>query len=47
MPDLVVIVPTRGRPEAAAALAEAFRETCAADTTLVLVEREDDERLPG
>jgi hypothetical protein len=47
MPDLVVIVPTRGRPEAAAALAEAFRETCAADTTLVLALDEDDERLPG
>ncbi len=42
MADLVVIVPSRGRPEAAADLAEAFRETCTADTRLVFVVDADD-----
>lgn len=34
MPELVVVVPSRGRPEAAAQLAAAFAETCTADTLL-------------
>lgn len=34
MPELVVIVPSRGRPHAVAELVEAFRETCAADWEL-------------
>jgi len=40
--DLVVIVPSRGRPEAAAALARAFADTCTADTALVFAVDEDD-----
>lgn len=35
MSDLVVIVPSRGRPGAVAELAAAFRETCTASTCLV------------
>ena len=46
MADLVVIVPSRGRPEAAQELAEAFAETCTADTLLVFAVDNDDERLP-
>lgn len=42
MPDLVVIVPSRGRPEAARELAEAFAETCTADTRLVVAVDESD-----
>lgn len=42
MPDLVVIVPSRQRPEAARELAEAFVETCTADTALVVVVDDDD-----
>lgn len=42
MSDLVVIVPSRGRPQSAVELAEAFVETCAADTRLVLVVDMDD-----
>ena len=42
MSELVVIVPSRNRPHAAAELAEAFRETCTADTELrVVVDRDD------
>lgn len=42
MADLVVIVPSRGRPEAAAALAQHFKNTCTADTLLVFALDEDD-----
>lgn len=42
MPDLVVIVPSRGRPAAVAALDAAFRETCVADTRIVLALDADD-----
>lgn len=42
MPDLVVIVPSRGRPEAARELAEAFEATCTADTRLVVAVDESD-----
>jgi hypothetical protein len=47
MADLVVIVPSRGRPEAAAELVETFRETCTADTRLVFAVDDDDPSLPG
>lgn len=46
MTDLVVIVPSRGRPQAAAELAEAFTETSTADTRLAWSFDEDDPRLP-
>lgn len=42
MTDLVVVVPSRGRPEAAVALARAFADTCTADTALVFALDEDD-----
>lgn len=42
MADLVVLVPSRGRPDAARALAWAFRTTCTADTLLTFVVDEDD-----
>jgi hypothetical protein len=42
MADLVVIVPSRGRPEAAAELAHAFRLTCTADTRLLVAIDYDD-----
>lgn len=42
MPDLIFLVPTRGRPQAAKELAEAFRDTCAADTALIFVVDKDD-----
>jgi hypothetical protein len=42
MSDLLVIVPSRGRPAAAAELAEAFSDTCTAETELVFaVDRSD------
>jgi len=47
MPDLVVIVPSRGRPEAAEELAATFAETCTADTVLCFAIDDDDPRLPG
>jgi hypothetical protein len=37
MTDLIVIVPSRGRPSAVAEMARAFQETCTADTRLVFV----------
>lgn len=43
--DLVVIVPSRGRPEAAHELAETFAATCTADTELVFGVDSDDPRL--
>jgi hypothetical protein len=42
MADLVVIVPSRGRPDAAAELAEAARRTCSADTLFVIAVDGDD-----
>jgi hypothetical protein len=44
--DLVVIVPSRGRPQAVNELAEAFAQTCAADTDLVFALDSSDERQP-
>lgn len=46
MADLVVIVPSRGRPEAAAELVQSFAETCSADTQLVFAVDESDPRQP-
>lgn len=42
MADLVVIVPSRGRPQAAIELSQAFAETCTADTRLVFAVDDDD-----
>lgn len=42
MADLVIIVPTRDRPEQALALARAFADTCTADTRLVFAVDDDD-----
>ena len=42
MADLVVVVPSRGRPARARALVEAFEATCTADTELVFAVDEDD-----
>lgn len=42
MADLVVIVPSRGRPEAAVALVQAFKATRTADTMLVFAVDESD-----
>jgi len=42
MTDLVVVVPSRGRPEKARALAQVFRDTCSADTQLVFALDDDD-----
>lgn len=42
MTELLVIVPTRGRPAAALELAQAFKDTCTADTHLVFAIDEDD-----
>lgn len=42
MTELVVIVPSRGRPEAAAELVENFRETCTAATFLAFAVDESD-----
>lgn len=45
MPDLVVIIPTRGRPHTVPELVESFRETCREDTHLILAVDEDDPDL--
>jgi hypothetical protein len=45
MADLVVIVPSRGRPEAAAEVAEAFEVTCTADTKLVVALDDNDPKI--
>lgn len=42
MSDLVVIVPSRGRPNAVAELADAFVETCTAGTALIVAVDGDD-----
>jgi hypothetical protein len=44
MADLVVIVPSRGRPEATIALARAFADTCTAGTALSIAIDADDPR---
>ncbi|HEU4541175.1 MAG TPA: hypothetical protein VFR23_08620 [Jiangellaceae bacterium] len=44
MADLVVIVPSRGRPEAVEPLILAFQSTCTADTKLVFAVDDDDPR---
>jgi GT2 family glycosyltransferase len=46
MPDLVVVVPTRGRPERAAELARECIRTCTADTVLLMALDTDDPRAP-
>jgi hypothetical protein len=46
MTELVVIVPSRGRPEAARTLARVFTETCTADTQLVFAIDGDDPERP-
>lgn len=46
MSDLVVIVPSRGRPQAAAELAQTFDATCSTDTELVFAVDRDDPTLP-
>lgn len=45
MADLVVIVPSRGRPTAAAELVQTFNNTCTANTELVFAVDEDDPEL--
>lgn len=42
MADLIVIVPSRGRPQSAIELAEVFKTTCTADTDLVFAVDDDD-----
>ncbi len=42
MPDLIVLVPSRGRPEAAKGFAEAFDMTRTADSVVIFVVDEDD-----
>lgn len=46
MADLVVVVPSRGRPKAAAELAEQCAKTCTADTLLLVVVDSDDPTGP-
>lgn len=45
MPDLVVVVPTRGRPGQAAGLARALERTCTADTWMIAAVDADDPQL--
>lgn len=47
MTDLVVIVPTRDRPESAEQLVRAFADTCTADTELVFALDDNAPSLPG
>jgi hypothetical protein len=42
MPDLVMVVPSRGRPEAVAELALACQATCTANTVLLVAVDQDD-----
>jgi hypothetical protein len=46
MAELVIVVPSRGRPAAAAELAQECVRTCTADTTLLVVVDSDDPTLP-
>src|SRR5678810_656567 len=43
--ELTILTPSRGRPRNAAKMYEAFRETCTADTKLVILVDEDDPTL--
>lgn len=45
MAELTVLTPSRGRPKNAVQMYEAFRETCRADTKLVMIVDEDDPSL--
>jgi hypothetical protein len=45
--DLLLVVPSRGRPQNIARLLEAMDETCRGDTTLVLGLDDDDPELPA
>lgn len=45
MADLVIIVPSRGRPQAARELVEAFADTCTVDTLLAFAVDADDPAL--
>lgn len=47
MADLVVVVPSRGRPDALVDLERVFRETCTAQTRLMVAVDEDDPTLPS
>lgn len=47
MADLVVIVPSRGRPHTVAGMAEAFERTCTADTRLWFAVDDDDPTVEG
>lgn len=42
MPELVVVVPSRGRPHAVSELAGSFHKTCTADTLLIFAVDESD-----
>ncbi len=44
--DLTVLVPSMGRPKNAVRLYESFRETCRADTELLIVCSNNDSQLP-
>lgn len=46
MADLVVVIPSRGRPDAVAELAQQCQRTCTADTVLLVVVDTDDPTLP-
>lgn len=46
VPDLVIVVPSRGRPQAVAELAEQCAKTCTASTVLLVVVDLDDPTLP-
>ena len=46
MPDLLIIVPSRGRPRSIARLLDSVRETSRLDTRLHVAVDEDDETLP-
>jgi len=46
MADLVVVVPSRGRPQQARELADAFQQTCTADTELMFAVDDNDNTLP-
>lgn len=45
MPDLTVVIPSRGRPDAISAMAETFDETCTADTRIVVAVDSDDPKV--
>jgi hypothetical protein len=47
MAEFIMIVPTRGRPQAVRQLAEAFSVTCTVDTQLLIAVDDDDPDLDG